>query len=472
MFTTWCVPLLLGSGLYALVVGWPWRRCDRAVAIGLGWMVGVLLCGVLARWISAVDPAHVLARVLPWASGIGIGAWLLAWRLRGVRPIVPVRSPFGRWWLWAAAALALLGWRGWMLASDILLHPTLPWDAWAAWQAKAKAWVLAGQIAPFVSFHDWLAHADQILRTGIGWSYPDLLPWSIVWFAGAGGWIEPWINLAWFGLWVALLIAHYGQLRALGMGAAPAWIGVYLLGSLPLLDSHVALGGYADLWIAALFAQAAFAWLRWYCHGERRQLGVVIGIIALLPLLKLEGSVWSIVLGAACVIAALPGWSRRRRFLLGAAFASVLIVLSILLGAAWISVARHYIGASAGFNLGDIADSLAAFSGGLWMQWNWNLLWFALPIVLVWNRRAWLRSPAARRLAVLAGVSFLLVGGLFVFTAAARYAQSYSAVNRLLLQLTPMLAALLVLAADAPGATRHEERREGASSSRPLQTIS
>jgi hypothetical protein len=472
MIATWFVPLLLGSGLLVLVVGWPWRDCDRAVAAGLGWIVGLLLCGVLTRLLATSDPAHVLGRVAPWASLIGVTCWVLAWWRRGVRVPTAVPASPARWWPWALLVLVLLGWRGWVLASDILLHPTLPWDAWAAWQAKAKTWVLVGQIAPFVSFNDWLAHPHEILRTGVGYSYPDLLPWTIVWLAGAGGWIEPWINLAWFGLWVGLLVAQYGQLRALGVEAARAWVGVYLLGSLPLVDSHVALGGYADLWVGVLFAQAGFAWLRWHERGERRQLGIVIGMIVLLPMIKLEGAVWAIVLGAACVISALPKWSRQRRFLLAIAFAAGVILLSGAFGAAWINVARRYIGNSSAFNVADVIDSLSAFSCGLWAQWNWNLLWFVLPVVLVANRRNWVGSAMTRRLAVLAGVSFLLIAGLFVFTAAARYAQSYSAVNRLLLQLTPMLVALLVVAAKPPDAGRREsgQRDERSRSRSDIQT--
>lgn len=451
MLATWLVPLLLGSGLHVLVVGWPRRHCDRVVAIGFGWIVGVLLCGLLARLLAATDPAHVLMRVSPWAMLAGAAGWAAAWWWRAAPDVssTPVSSS-RRWWPWAALALVLLGWRGWLMLSDILLHPTLPWDAWAAWQAKAKTWVLAGEIAPFVSFSEWLAHPTTLLRTGIGYSYPDLLPWTIVWFAGAGGWIEPWINLAWFGLWLALLAAQYGQLRALGVEAGRAWIGIYLLGSLPLLESHVALGGYADLWIAALFSQAAFAWLRWHCRSERRQLGIVIAIIVLLPMIKLEGAVWAIVLGAACVFSSLPAWSRRRRFLLGFAFATTLTLLSVAFGAAWISVARRYIGNSTSFSVADVSDSLLAFSSGLWTQGNWNLLWFVLPVVLIGNRRAWMQSATARRLMVLTGVSFTLIAGLFVFTAAARYAQSYSAVNRLILQLVPMLVALLMIALKSP----------------------
>ncbi|MEO7430809.1 MAG: hypothetical protein ABIR62_01980 [Dokdonella sp.] len=447
LLVSWFLPLLIGSGLYALVVGWPWRNSDRLVAAGLGWIVGALMCGVLTRLLASTDPTHTLMRAGPWAAAIAALAWSVAWWRRTPPVVGALPDPVGRrWWPWALITLVLLGWRGWLIASDILLHPTLAWDAWAAWEAKAKIWVLGGQIAPFVSFSEWLAHPTQPLRTGIGYSYPDLLPWTIVWFAGPVGWIEPWINLAWFGLWIAMLLAQYGQLRALGVDRSRTWIGVYVLGSLPLLESHVALGGYADLWLAALFGQGAFAWLRWHCGGERRQLGVVLAIILLMPLIKLEGSVWSIVLASACVFSSIPRWTRRRRLLLGLGFAIALTLLSVAFSAAWIAVARRYIDHSTAFNFSDFAASLDAFGQGLWGQENWNLLWFLLPVVLLGNRVAWMRSATTRRLAVLVGVSFLLIGGLFLFTAAARYAQSYSAVNRLLLQLAPMAVALLILA--------------------------
>jgi hypothetical protein len=59
-------------------------------------------------------------------------------------------------------------------------------------------------------------------------------------------------------------------------------------------------------------------------------------------------------------------------------------------------------------------------------------------------RAQWRNSSAVRRLVAFVAVPVLLVVGLFVFTSAARYAQSYSAVNRLLLQLAPMLVSVLV----------------------------
>jgi hypothetical protein len=450
-FATWCAPLLLGSGIYVLLAGWPHRRSDAALAVGGGWMLGVLLCGLLARTLAASDLAHVLMRVAPWALLIGAAAWGVAWWRRGDLPALAESSRSDkRWFVFALIVLVLLGWRGWLLASDILLHPTLPWDAWAAWQAKAHAWVLASHAVPFVSFNDWLLHPQEEWRTSVASSYPDLLPWAIVWFAGAFGWVEPWINCAWFGLWVALLIAHYGQWRALDIAPAQAWVGVYLLGSLPLLDAHVALAGYADLWVAALFSLAGLAWLRWRCHREPRQLGIVFAVMVLLPMLKLEGAVWSIVLGAACVIGVLPAHMRRRRFLVAFAIAMVPIAFSLCFGVAWVSIARRYIEGGASFSVTGTLDSLVALGHALWAQWNWNLLWFVLPAVLVWNRSVWIRSTSTRRLAALVAAPFVLIAGLFVFTSASRYAQSYSAINRLLLQITPLLVSLLIFAIDPP----------------------
>ncbi len=94
--------------------------------------------------LAASELSLVASRVGTGAVLIGLAGWIFAWRRRGAAPL-PASVSFTRGeWALTAAVLILLGWRGWILASDILLHPTLPWDAWAIWQAKAKAWVLAG----------------------------------------------------------------------------------------------------------------------------------------------------------------------------------------------------------------------------------------------------------------------------------------------------------------------------------------
>lgn len=458
----WLVPLVLGSGVWVAASGWPQRRFDLATALGGGWIVGALLCGQLMRWLAAEDLSLGFVRVGACGSILGIAGWVIARVLRrrsdvGATPSArPMTSPGER--VVVAALLAALGWRAWLLASDVVLHPVLPWDAWAVWAMKAKAWVLAGHAAPYVPFSHWLMQPEIDVRTASAWNYPEALPWALTWFAARAGWIEPWVNLAWLGLWAALLTAHYGQWRALGVTMVHALAGVYLLGSLPLLDAHVALGGYADLWVAALMSLAGHAWLRWRETHERRQLLIVAGAVVLLPMLKLEGAVWSIVLGAAVVFGSLPRRMRSKRFLIGAAAASLAIALCVTLSVPWVAVARRYVQDSIVVDGSRIGASLYALTNALWGQWNWNLLWFALPAALLCRRAQWVRSMAVRRLFVLVAVPLLLIVGLFALTTAARYAQSYSAVNRLLLQLTPMLVSLLVLVLWLPAADQPVER--------------
>lgn len=452
VLAVWFVPLLVGSGLWVACTGWPRRGYDWLVALAGGWIVGAPACGLLVRVLAASDLSLVPSRVGASAVLIGLVGWILAWRRRGpTSPPVPAPLTRGEWAL-AAVVLILLGWRGWIIAGDILLHPTLPWDAWAIWQAKAKAWVLAGHLAPYVSFEDWLSAPSLEARTANAWSYPELLPWTIVWFASHGGWIEPWINLAWLGLWCALLLAQYGQWRSLAVPRFAALAGVYLLGSLPLVNAHAALGGYVDLWLAALLSLGVHAWLRWRRDRDSRQLLIVLGLLPLLPLVKLEGAAWSIVLGAACVFGALPEGLRAKRFAIGLAVAALAIAASLVFGVAWIAAARYYAGNGPTLDAGSIGQSIAALSTALWGQWNWNLLWFVLPAALLCNAPQWRRDPTTRRLLVLLAIPLALIFGLFVFTAASRYAQSYSAVNRLLLQMTPLLVGSLLFALWPPNA--------------------
>lgn len=453
LFSVWAATLLLGSGAWIALAGWPRRAAERWCALGGGWMLGAVLCAMLVRVLAAGDLARALPRVAATAVIAGLMLWMLAWTLHKRMPVAPDTpatwrtTPGNR--LWIAFALALLCWRVGLLFEDILLHPILPWDAWAVWLAKAKVWVLAGRIEPSVSFETWIAQSASATRTGVAWLYPELVSWVAVWFAAGVYWIEPLVGLAWLGLGVSLLALQYGNWRALGVRPLLAATGAYALGSLPLFDAHVALGGYADLWVAAVLALGAHAWLRWSL-GERRQLAFVALAIVLLPMIKLEGAAWSILLGVACVFRALPRRLQVRRFAIGFVVLVALVLASIALGVSWIGVARRYLDSGRFFDLGQIGSSATALAAALWAQWNWNLLWFVLPAVLVGNFRRWSTSPMTRRMAAFVALPFAVMLGLFLFTTAARYAQSYSAVNRLLLQITPLLVSLLVLAVTTP----------------------
>src|SRR4029078_3213351 len=131
--------------------------------------------------------------------------------------------------------------------------------------------------------------------------------WIQLWFASAlGGWNEPLVDLAWCGALSAFALAAYGYWR---VAALSPWISlglVYALVSLPLIDGHVALAGYADLWVAITLGLAVLAWARWLILRERRQWVLGVALARCLPAMKLEGTVWLVAFLAVVALDRVP----------------------------------------------------------------------------------------------------------------------------------------------------------------------
>jgi hypothetical protein len=455
LLLAWLLPLAAGVATYAAFnprreAGW------IAATLGYGSVFGMLLAAAATALFARADTAHALLRAAPWlgllAAVVGTVGW---WRRRGL----PGRTALEHSQIvdkckiiFVTAAVTSLAWRGWIGLREILLRPTFPWDAWDAWAVKAKTWFLLGHYLPFVSMRDWLVHLPTAAYTGPAWSYPATLGWMQIWFASAaGGWVEPLVNLPWFVLWAGLLAAHYGQWRALGLGRMPALVFVYLLGSLPLLTTHMALAGYADLWIAALFGMAVLAWLRWLEQRDRGQLALAIVCAASLPLLKLEGAVWLLLFAGIAGLGLLP--RRGRRYVIAATLALLVLGMAIgklvlpLFGLGWVNIGLHEV------DVPVIGKLAIAWHGGaldgvlrsLFTQSNWNLLWWLAPAILFWRWRELRENRSLRLLASLLLVSLGFLLFLFLFTDAARWAESYTAINRLIMHIVPALVTLLAM---------------------------
>jgi hypothetical protein len=422
---------------------------------GYGLVCGLLLAAAATASSARADTAHAWQHAAPLLVAVGFAAGVAAawrqWRARNA-PRIDVDDNVDYWkTILIALALASLVWRGSWLASEVLLRPTYPWDAWDAWALKSKTWYLLGHYVPFAAPADWLA-AGADLRSGPAWAYPSALGWMQVYFASAAGdWVEPLVNLPWVVLWVALLLGHYGQWRALGLGRPRAAIALFALGSLPLLETHVALAGYADLWVATLFGFALLSWLRWQERRERDQLALAVLCAAVLPLIKLEGTVWCASLLGAIGFGLLP---RRWRWRAAAGVAIVLAAV-VLVGQAqvlfaaigWVRGGTHAIEIPV---IGTLSlrwhgDAALGLAGGLFVQSNWHLLWWIAPAAIAWRWRALRQSDALSLAALLLAACFALLVVLFVFTDAAEWAESYTAVNRLVMHVTPAVVTLLAL---------------------------
>jgi hypothetical protein len=139
------------------------------------------------------------------------------------------------------------------------------------------------------------------------------------------------------------------------------------------------------------------------------------------------------------------------------------VVLAYLLRWPLIAPALDRIGLSADTDaLLDHAPAvIGAAADGLFSQYNWHLFWIALVLTLLVRFGTLRQSQALRFLGLflLLGSAFLFA--LFVLTPAGKWAESYTAVNRLSLQIVP---AMLVFAAllwreAAPGEAMSAPRR-------------
>jgi len=451
----WLIPCAAGVAVYAAFDA---RRESGywATAFGYGLVLGLLFAAAASDLLARADTAHAMAHAWLPLTAFALIVGTVAWRRSRARAAASTTAPSQKMEKWKialfCAALASLAWRAIFALREILLRPTFPWDAWDAWAVKSKAWFLLGHYAPFVPMGQWIAGTSGESYSGPAWSYPAALAWLQVWFASAvGGWIEPLINLPWLALWIGMLFGHYGQWRALGLTRMRAMAFVYFLGSLPLVTVHVALAGYADLWIATIFGFAVLAWARWLEQRDRNQLALACLCVLSLPWIKLEGAVWMLIFVGVAGYGSLP--RQWRRYAMGVIVAIVAIGALIghlkvpLFGLGWVNISLHAIEIPV---IGTLAiafhpRAVAGAVASLFTQPNWHLLWYLAPLIVIWRWRQFHELRAARALGALLAASLAFLGFLFLFTDAARWAESYSAINRLVMHVVPALFTMLAL---------------------------
>jgi hypothetical protein len=450
------LPTLFGAACWALLAGWPRSRAGWLLAAGEGYLLGALLLGN-ALWLAG--PVATDGLLWRWGAVLLVLAAALgglAWRGRAAASAaVTAPPPLARSERWLiAAAVAVLVLVGVMIAWQAVLLPTLTWDAWNAWLAKAKAWHHAGALLPVVDLTAWLQRAPAPVLSTVAAAYPEALPRFVAWVAAAGGsWRDGHAHLAWPVLWFALGAIVAGALRSRGLRWGVAVAAAGLLLTLPLVTAHAALAGYADLWLAAGLLAAGHHAARHAATGARRELVLALLFAALLPTIKLEGAVWMLLLVAAIALWTLPP---RRRWALAGGGALLAVLALLLLPRVVLPVPGLGLVVVQGASItvpvvGTLElfwrDVGATVAQSLFLLPNWSLLWYALPVVVAvrWRRLGDPgQGPVGAALAV--GFGFLFV--LFFFTDASRWAENLTSLNRLLLHAVPLLLVWATLLLD------------------------
>jgi hypothetical protein len=425
-------------------------------AIMLPWVTGALL-------VYAVD-ARLSLRALPYAAafgyalGIVLAAVLFSLQLR----VFGVASP-----RWSAALLVGIAiscglvlqqrvgetipessaveskksllWYGllaWVMLKvalvifEVIRQPVLSWDAWTTWLMRSRIWVETGDYVPFTEPAGALAR--DLGYSIEAWAYPELVSWIGAWSAawGSAGWNESNAVLPWLALAIVLPLGLYAALRRVAVPSTLAIAVVWGLLSLPLVATHLAMAGYADIWLATSLGFALMAGFQWLRTGQLPDLIVTLLFVAIVALLKPEGLVWAALFPVAFLVV-----RSGAKTLLALSMAGLLVML-ILFQLDGVRVSVPILGT---LTFGWPA-SINEVGWHLWIYGNWQLLFWLVAAILLAVLLTARRHPMDRaRLGLLAWVMVSLGGFLFLFlwTDSAEWARLGTANNRVLLHLVP-----------------------------------
>jgi hypothetical protein len=440
------MPWILGVALILVIPrGTVTREGSGTVAwaLGCGWFAGAFLLTLWMRALSAAGvPFGVITIGVPLVAVAALACWVV-WRRdrrafgRSARAALRVLAGADLAGPVRVAWRALLGWlvlRFAMLLAETVWRPLFPWDAWSHWATKARVWFELKSMVPFVVASEWFQAAGAAYNDANP-HYPGTLALLQAWGATVlGRWDDALVNLPWWLTGVAFALAIYGFLAQRGFDALWALVGAWLVVSLPILDAHIALAGYADLPLAAYLTLAALAGWRWTEGRGRDEAALALLFVAACVLTKNPGKIWVLTLLPGAVVALAP------RHGLRVAVAGLAGAIAVLVVLARLDVVLLRYGLHLEFDLPwrGLIDAYLVYA-------NWHLLWVGiLGAVIVGWRHLLSRELAPLTLVIAAGLLFLFFG--FAFTNARLWVEDQSTVNRATLHLAPLLTVWMLLA--------------------------
>ncbi|CAA0111994.1 Uncharacterised protein [Halioglobus japonicus] len=316
---------------------------------------------------------------------------------------------------------------------EILWRPLFPWDATMHWATKARVWFEFRSILPFVDNNVWLQMGGDGVFTDRHPDYPHTVPLLQVWMNLAiGHWNESLMNLPWLVCLIALGAAFYSQLRNAGTGPLVAMGFTYLLLSMPLLNIHVALAGYADLFLGATYCAGLMAFHNWVNTRWRSQALLAVFFALACLVIKGEGLPWALTFIPALLL--VPR-TRHKALKLAALGVLGLIFLAIVMQKNPLII-KQLLASVTEFH----PDGLSGTIQAVWLHDNFHLLGYLLLAIIPMGLTipgAFTKTYLSISAALLCAVLMFLF--LFLFTVYGAGASNFTGVGRLCIQLAPGL---------------------------------
>ena len=438
------LPWALGIALVATAYGAQRNQpIPSAWIVGSGWLAGMFVLTLVMRAVSAAGVTFSVASVgLPTLVLLVVA--LLAARRTAAAPLgTMLRNVARAFWGGGLDGWPRLVWRlvvAWLalrfalLLLEVWWLPLYPWDAWTQWATKARVWFELRTMAPFVGVGEWLGGSEPNAYMDAAPHYPATVPLFQVWSALLiGRWDDALVNLPWWLCGVAFAAGLYGGLVRLGFAPLAALGGSALVLTLPILNVHIALAGYADLPTAAYLTLGALAAVSAARTPRAGDVVVAALLLVACAMVKNPGKAWLVIVAAGVLVAA---WPRRGLQFAAAAFAAAILGI-LALSRTGIRILGYQLSQDVNMPWGALFDAYFSFG-------NWHLLWYCAVATAVVGWRVLLAREVAPFTAIVAGgVMFLLVG--FAFTNAGIWVEDQSTVNRATLHLAPLIVVWMLV---------------------------
>ena len=428
---------------------------DALINLGLGFFVAMAVVSFIVsqNWL----PISTVSQAILLVSCCAAAATALDFK-RGSHLSLSAVMPLGsRLTLFHAVCLCLIAGYLTLILLSNMSQQVFPWDAFTTWMFRAKAWVTTDQAVDFATFNEWLVSGSGFTLPAA--HYPISLS-AVAAFSAAvsGGWSDQAASIPWFFVMTAsaLIMAGLCRLQTPNHPIA-ALFGATLLVTAPLVHWHGVLAGYADIWVMGTSGMGLAGICLWTQRKARSTLAISLLLLALGCLWKSEGWLW-LILGSGVAVA-FNFWPRRT--LLGWV---VIVLVAVALGFAQPidlgPLGRWGVTESA-LNAGWFGvfatrpfNPAPAFLEMSILQGNFLLLVPLYGIALVTLLIRDFRDYFGYLLMALCLMAVYIV--IFGLSEHSFYAETGTAINRLLLQNVPVLVVTItaVLQATAPSTPR------------------
>ena len=447
-----CLPWLVGIAGAGLLfpTGRPGRK---PIIVGVGYFLGTWLATLVLRLTDLLGlpvgftvPALIL--LLP-----GVLFAVLTHKCASAHegPVAGQENTSNLAKLLALLLVMMIGWRLLTVLGIVIEQPLFGWDAMMNWAPKAIVWFHQGQLTDFVDPSAWLLTGSEqghyTLGNGPAATYPEMVPLIYLWhMLGAGTWDSPLLQLPWVLAAINLGLAVYGFLRMRHVPMLVSVLGCYVLLSLPYLNVHIAIGGYADLWLACAFGIGGITLHQLEIKPSRGMTLVVLLMALMCMQLKNPG----IILGLILLLGITRIWiglSWRSELLILLATASIIAIgfglgLNINLagvGPVHLSMKEFQLGLFGPYDFSFRADATQPVIRSLFAMGNWHLLWYLAAIGIGWKLTGIARPQRPGTLALMLISVSILYFIVFFLSSYYYHAVSFITLNRAILYVVPGL---------------------------------